>query len=392
MKIKHLLILCTLAFLLYATVAMAQQGLDDSNVTVNEEVNKAVSMLDTPVAGVGFSLISTYVSLMSAISAATTGIGSSFTASFRGLATSLVVLYITVIGILCFRGYFPNVKQEVVTLFLLMFVTQIVFNPGNYQDWIAGPILETIKSVGDFFVTKSTGGLSGSMLQVLGDGMDKIMAVCVKINNAAEILSPKLLISGVIAEIALTLTYVAVIIVFLLINVTMWFGIYLLNVFGAICLYFAIFPVTRHIFFAWLRAIINYGLVIVFVSLILGVCLKVMTPRLDILAVMDFGTVNPLLNSATFIVIAINVLCWCMLLKAPDFAAALTGGSAGNTAGIAGVVSMTGGAAYGGAKSLIRNRFSAGGGGAAPGGGNIGAAARSLGRGVRSASARRGIE
>jgi Type IV secretory pathway, VirB6 components len=395
---KRRLILFTCAALLFTTVAFAQQGLNDSNATADSALDNSISMLDTPVAGIGYALTNSYVSLMATIASATNGIGSSVTSSFRGLANALVSVYFLLMGTLIMWGYMPNPKREGVTLLLVVIVTNIVFNPGTYQEWVAGPILDTVKSLGDFLVSKSTGGQSGSMFQILGDGMDKIMAVCVKMDQAADIWTPKLLISAVIAELALTLTYLAVLLVFIIINVLMWFGIYLLNVFGAVCLYFVIFPATRHIFFAWLRAIINYCLVIVFASLIMGVCLKVMSPRLDALAVLDFGTVNPLFNAATYTCIAINVLCWCMLLKAPDFAAALSGGSAGNTAGIAGVVSMAGGAAYGGAKRMAVNRFRnamSADWSPSPGGGTMGAMARTAGRtvgGLRSASASRGIE
>lgn len=388
---KRVLVLLTLLTLLYCAASYAQYvpevggagaGVDPATLT----------MQDTPVGGIGDMLTKSYLDFMQTIATATSGVGASLTASFKSTATVIVALYMFFVFMQMISGNVQAWKQSLITLFLVAFVTDIVFSPGKYQNWVAGPIIGTITDLSNFLVNKATGGTTGGMFQILSSGMDKIMSISVKMDQAIPIYKPHLLLLAAITEILLTGTYLAVMVVFILLNVMMWCGIYFLNVFGAICLYFVIFNFTRHLFFAWLRAICNYGLTIAFASLIMGVCLKVLNPALDQLILIDYGKVHPLLNGPTYTCIAINVLTWCMLLKATDFAAALTGGSAGNTAGIAGVVSMTAGAVYGGAKwAMFRGvTGGAGGGGeASPGGGRMGSAARTMGR--YAASARKGI-
>lgn len=393
---KRALVFFTLACLFYLyTTSFAQ----DVIPVFNDSQAQAAAPPDTPVNGIGDALATAYGDFMGLIINATSGLGSALTGSFRGLAIPLVALSVMFFSLRMISGNTGDARKMLHMLVLACLVTGFVFSPGTYQEWIAGPIIDTINGVSSFLIFKSSGGKAGSLISTLSGGMDKVMAACVQLDRVDSWMPTKL-IAALIAQIVLSASYLMIMVTFLLINLMTWFAIYLLNVFGAICLFFIIFAPTRHIFWAWLRAMCNYGLVIVFTSLIMGVCLKVMGPQLDKLALMDYGSVHPLLNSATFTCVAINVLSWCMLLRAPDLAAALSGGSAGNTAGIAGVVSMTAGAAYAGAKylSLRAAPLAAGnvaswasGTAGAPGGGTMGALARRAGRGL-SPSARKGID
>lgn len=392
---KRLLTLLTVACLLFI-YTQTFAGVDDSTVGVDSAV-EAASTPGTPVAGIGVDLANAYENFMGAIVAATSGLGSALTGSFKGLAQPILGLYFAIMAIRLIRGDTDVPKQALTTMLLAACVTQIVFGSGTYQEYVSGPIIGTINGVANFLVSKATGGQAGSMIMTLANGMDKIMAACVQLDRI-DSWWPQKLLAALIAQILLSSTYLMIMITFLLISIMTWFGIYLLNVFGAVCLFFAIFNPTRHIFWAWLRAMCNYGLVIVFASLILAVCLKIMGPQLEILTSMDYGKVHPLLNGPTYMCVAINVLSWCMLLKAPDFAAALSGGSAGNTAGIAGVVSMTAGAVYGGAQWAMARGVTRhfGGGEGSSGGGAVGSIARGAGNLASGAglgpSARKGID
>lgn len=395
---KRLLILLTLLGLLYGVSSYAQ-GVDDSSVGIDSAVERAAPP-DTPVVGIGDSLAGAYSDFLGTIAKAANGMGSALAESFGGAARAILTLAITILSIRMLNGDGQSeLKKFGAMILLTVVITGIVFQPGQYETWISGPLLGTIDSLGSFMVGKATGGQSGDMVNALSGGMDKIMAACVQLDRVDSWMPTKLL-AALIAQIALSASYLMVMVTFLLICIMSWFAVYLMMVFGNVCLFFAIFSTTRHIFWAWLRAVCNYGMVIVFASLIMGVCLTVMLPQLDILIALDYGNVHPLLNGPTYTCLAINVLSWCMLLRAPDLAAALTGGSAGNTAGIAGVVSMTAGAAYGGMKYLGLSAapqaanniasWTSGSAGSA-GGGNLGSLARRAG-GAFGPSARKGID
>lgn len=394
---KPLLIALSLMCVLGAyTRVFAQYGLDDSGVVIDSAVDAASKLpLDTPVGGIGTDLAETYQTFLSTISGATDGMGSALTGSFQGVAIPIVALALGVYAIRMISGLGnEEPKKAAIMLILAAFITSIVFTPGQYESWVAGPIIGTTNSLANFLVTKATGGQAGNVILTMAGGMDKVMAACVKIDRSIELVSPIKSLCAVIAMVLLSASYLMVLVTFMLINIMTWFAIYLMKVFGAVCLFFAIFTSTRHIFWAWLRAMCNYGLVIVFASLIMGVCLKVMLPQMEIIAAQDYGTVHPLLNGATYTCVAINALSWCMLLRAPDLAAALSGGSAGNTAGIAGVVSMSAGAIYGGAKWAAVTRFRGVGGKTANAfrdglSGNSGSSMAAAGNGP---SARKGID
>lgn len=398
-RILVLLTLCCLA-LAYAT-GFAQDVIPVFNESQAQEQAAQQAPPDTPVNGIGYSLAGAYTDFLGQISAATSGLGSALTEQFQDLARIIVTLYLAITAILTLRGSGGPVKEAATTVFLVFLVSSIVFG-GNFQTWVSDPIIGTINSLGDFMVNKASGGQAGDIIQALAGGMDKIMAACVQLDRVDSWLPTKLL-AALIAQIALSAAYLMVMVTFLLICIMTWAGIYLMNVFGAVCLFFVCFRPTRHIFWAWLRAMCNYGMVIVFASLIMAVCLKVMGPKLEVLSTIDYGKVHPLLNAPTYTCIAINVLSWCLLLRAPDLAAALTGGSAGNTAGIAGVVSMTAGAAYAGMKymGLSATPQAAGnlaswatGSAGSPGGGRLGSLARRAGGYMRDdgPSARKGID
>lgn len=392
------LILGTL-FCLYAQ-GFAQDAIPVFNESQAQEQAGLAPPPDTPVNGIGDTLSVTYGTFLSTIAKAASGMGSALAESFGGVARAILTLAIAILSIRMLNGDGQTeLKKFGAMMFLTVVITGIVFQPGQYNTWISDPILGTIDGLGSFMVGRATGGQSGDMVKALAGGMDKIMAACVQLDRVDSWMPTKL-IAALVAQIALSASYLMVMVTFLLICIMSWFAVYLMMVFGNVCLFFAIFSTTRHIFWAWLRAVCNYGMVIIFASLIMGVCLTVMLPQLEILSTLDYGNVHPLLNGPTYTCLAINVLSWCMLLRAPDLAAALTGGSAGNTAGIAGVVSMTAGAAYSGMKYLglsaapqaAGNMASwAKGSAGSTGGGSIGSLARRAG-GAYGPSARKGID
>lgn len=402
MKKRFLIAVMVFCILGIYTHVMAQYGVDDSGVVIDNAVQAEAEKAppDTPVDGIGFRLAQIHRTFLDAVASATDGMGSALTGSFRGAAIPALAVALGFLFIRLIMGYANDEPRKILVLLVLAaFISNIVFSPGQYESWVAGPIIGTINSLGNFLVGKATGGQAGDIIQALANGSDKVMAACVKLDRI-DSWWPNKLLAALFAIIGLSVSYLMVMVTFMLISLMTWFAIYLLKVFGAVFLFLAIFPATRPLFWAWLRAICTHGMVIVFASLILGVCLKIMLPNLEILAAQDYGSVHPLLNSATYTCIAINVMSWCMLLRAPDLAASLTGGSAGNTAGIAGVVSMTAGAVYGGAQWMVAKRAATPGGFLgqhvtdSPGGGALGALGRGLGRAMsgRSSSERKGID
>ena len=393
------LILLSILTVLYCASSFAQVGLD-GNVTpvFNEsQAQELAKTQDMPVDGIGDALFGLYSDLLNAIATLTVGAGDSLTQSFRPTAILIFALYIAFSGYRLINAQVESLKEAATTIVLVMITFGIAFTPGMFKTWILGPLVGTIGDVQTFLVTKATGSASGNIFQSLSTGMDKVMSVTTIIESTVPTLDLVKQLTGLIAQVLLACAFIVVIVAYMLINLMSWATIYLVSVFGGTLTFFAAFKATRHLFWAWVRAICTAGMTLIIASLIMSICLQILMTQIDRLAAQDFSQVNPLFNKATFMCICACALTWCLLMRAPDLAASLTGGSAGNTAGIAGVVSMTAGAAYGGAM-WMKKRGASGIGGIAGALGRQGAggAGGSSSLGGRSAServnARKGIE
>lgn len=353
---KRLLVLLTLVAVLWIagnSFAQLEPMLSDYEIGANGQVTKIEQTLDMPVQGIGYALYALYSDILNAVEKTTVGAGAALTQSFRGTATIILALYVFYVAITMIRGKADSLHDSVTTLVLVIVTTSIAFSPSVFNEWILGPLVGTIGSVQDFLVSKVAGSAGGNIFNTLSNGMDKVMSVTTIIEATVPILRLDKAFVALIAQALLAGGYIAVIVTFMLINIMSWATIYLVAVFGGILLFMASFKATRHLFWAWVKAICTAGMTLIFAALIMSICLQILSTQIDRLAAENFATVNPLFNKATFMCIATCVLTWCLLLRAPDLAASLTGGSAGNTAGIAGLVGASAGAIYGGAKMAI---------------------------------------
>lgn len=358
---KRLLVLLALVAILWIagnSFAQLEPMLGDYEIGANGQVTKIEATPDMPVQGIGDALYGLYTDILDAIAKTTAGAGSALTQSFRGTATIIMALYIFYVAMTMIRGKVDSLSDSVTTIVLVIVTTTIAFSPSLYAEWVVGPLVGTISSVQDFLVTKVSGSAGGNIFKTLSAGMDKVMSVSTTIESTVPMLRLDKSFVAFVAQVLLAAAFISVIVTFMLINIMSWATIYLITVFGGILTYLAAFKATRHLFWAWVKAICTAGMTLIFAALIMSICLQILTTQIDRLAEQDFAQTHPLFNKATFMCIATCVLTWCLLLRAPDLAAQLTGGSAGNTAGIAGLVGASAGAVYGGIKMQLGKRFS----------------------------------
>ena len=122
-----------------------------------------------------------------------------------------------------------------------------------------------------------------------------------------------------------------------------YFCLYIYLMVGGIFLFLAAFKQTRHLFWAWLKGAVNYAVLIVFLCLVMGVCLSGMDQSIDDMANLknyDFYFSYEFIYTLIWLVIT-----FVLMLKVPDMASALTGGSAGSTSMIADSAARAGAAA-----------------------------------------------
>ena len=166
-------------------------------------------------------------------------------------------------------------------------------------------------------------------------------------------------VSYAIAAVPLFVLFAAMYMAFFIIFTIAFFGIFILLVIGGPILLLAAIKEMRTLLWAWLRGIANYLLLAIFVSIIMGITLMGLIESMTLFhdnAANGFGFLN---------VEYLKLLIWCgfslgMLLKAPDFAAHMSGAAAGSTSGIAGGLSAVSGVFAGSALSFGRKGASRG--------------------------------
>jgi hypothetical protein len=120
------------------------------------------------------------------------------------------------------------------------------------------------------------------------------------------------------------------------------FALHIYFLVGGIFLFFLVLKNTRHLFWAWFRAVMNQGMVMIFAAIVMSMCFfGIDEASKTFVATADVSKGFFRLEYA--MIIAWCVVCFIMLLKVPDLAAALSGGMAGSTMEIARTVSMIGG-------------------------------------------------
>ena len=258
---------------------------------------------------------------------------------------------------------FGKVKELVYTCLYITFMYSALLEWKIYGEYVVRTILLLGLKLSGFFISISDMGAYAAPHDVFV-ALDKL---ALQFFHGIESAAPEgnLLVNAgrymsyVIAAIPLFVLFAAMYMAFFIIFTIAFFGIFVLLVIGGPILLLAAIKKTRTLLWAWLRGIANYLLLAIFVSIIMGVTLMGLVDSMKLFhdnVMNGFGFLN---------VEYLKLLIWCgfslgMLLKAPDFAAHMSGAAAGSTSGIAGGLSAVSGVFAGGALSLGRKGASGG--------------------------------
>lgn len=305
-------------------------------------------------------LTATFFSLIGSISSWSQILYTHLMEDFHFLAMAIVILYISISGILIMLGKFKDPKEVLLSILMIVFIYNLARNPDTYGEWVVNPIVSTTNSIASYVATSGDGEGIISLFY-------KLESVVNKMANFAEMKRPDgniltdtwLYIQSIAAILPLTAMFFATAVMFLALIVLSYFCLFMLATAGGICLFFASFQKTRHIASAWLKAVINHSLTIVFTSAALSISLFGLEESLDILA-----QAGP--DTGVFSAQWLMTLVWCaisiiLLLKSPDLAASLSGGMAGSTSWIVAATSAGAGYVYSNAlKGSVLGRDSQG--------------------------------
>ncbi|MCD4741625.1 MAG: type IV secretion system protein [Desulfobacteraceae bacterium] len=310
---------------------------------------------------------------------------------FKDLAVVLTIFYILYIIIQTWFGRLEKPKEAVMTAFLLILCNSLVFDSLTYLDWVKEPFEDLTYKLAGFFITAEVHSETAQLFGVqacfaqIGGLLDQTFQFCFNIEPSGSLIwnAWKYFENGMAFVLLIAPVLVYSITYFVLCSISLFMS-YILWVVGPIFLFCFCFKGARGYFKNWATALINYALIIIFASLVVGITSSIIGQSMKDLYAQtgDFRWV--FFTSEYWFVFFMNLLSIGLLLKVPDIAANLSGGQAGSTAGITGGLSAIGGlAASGGAMAMAKGGAFAGKASAAAGGMGRGAYSRFAPPGVR---------
>jgi len=283
----------------------------------------------------------------------------SFMASFGGFMSAFVVLYLLLMAIAYFKSTFAEHTKEIGWSILLVILLQyFIMDFSAFKHWVVLPIRSTVIDIASFFANAGAG--AG------GDGIEdlfiKLDQSVIKMKETIDYIFPHTnflmdagnYIKATMALGAMTLAFGAVYVAYILLLCVGFFSMYVLFVIGGPCIFFGAFKQTRFVTWSWCCALANYSLLVVFASLVMGICITGITSAMDVFAQNSDPSLGYFTREVGY------VICWSllslgMLLKSADYASALSGGMAGSTAMITGGLALTGGALFSASKMATNN-------------------------------------
>ena len=251
---------------------------------------------------------------------------------------AFVILYLVIAGIGIMTGYFRQATREVlISAVLVTSLHAFIMESNVYSAWIIKPFVGSFYDLGTFFVAKA--GDFNFKLTGLFSSLDLMLDMLVQTINKLEPTGNILTNAWLHMKAAFAIGILFAVFGFLYgaymaILIIGFFSMYILFVIGGICLFFAAFKQTRFIAWSWFKGIMNYGLLIVFSSIVLSICLFTLNNALGEL-VESANLSKDVFTFEYFKAVFWAIITIVMILKTPDLAAILTGTYPGSTSGIA---------------------------------------------------------
>lgn len=289
----------------------------------------------------------------------------SFMASFGGFMKAFVVLYLLLMGIAFIKSTFAEHTKEIgLSIILVIVLQEFIKDYSVYQYWVVAPVRDTALHMASFFVNAGTGGGGDGGLEGIFFKLDESF---LKMADTVQFLFPKAnplwhpfdFVSAIMSLGAMTLAFGLVYIAYMILVCMGFFSMYVLFIVGGPCIFFGAFKTTRFVTWSWCRALANYTLLVVFASLVMGICINGISTSMDSLAANSDPSMGYFTREIAY-VICWSLLSFGLLLKSADYASALSGGMAGSTAMITGGLAIVGGGLFAASKMATNNSFTRG--------------------------------
>ena len=304
-------------------------------------------------------------------------------------AQTITTLYCVIGGYTIIMGNAGKHAKEMGISIFLLIVLQAVVQSG-FDGWVVRPVLDTIQGLSQLAIDPASANGYSDVFSKLDDGLGQIMTTIDRIEPPGNLFTHAWMYVKVGAvSFVLAVAYGLLYVVFLVLYLVAWTSIYMMLMVGSIFLWLGAFKATRQYTMAWFKAILNYGLWLFFLSAIMGFSTAIISAYVADTAKWDLAVQGPFPPSAGKLIFFCLLTAW-LLLKAADWSATLTGGSAMSPGIVTSGMSAVGGAIGGAAKSEA-GKAVMGGIGSAAGASFRGAGRLAAGGAVRAFSALKGL-
>jgi len=269
---------------------------------------------------------------------------------------AFVVLYIVIVGYQIMQGKFGEKSKEWLASIVFLMVFQVtVAETNGYNAWVVKPVIGTVYDTANWIATMTKMGDTMNVKGVEGvfSALDSALE---HIFYAIDHMEPSgtwglniwLYFKVGLVSLSLAVLFAGVYFTFFGLMLIGFLMQVVLFVLGPFFLFFVCWKETRFIAWAWVKALANYSMLPIIGSLAISITIFIVDSVANEIANIDVakGVFTSDMGGA-MLVAAISLY---LLLKAPDLAAALTGGNAGNTAILAGAMGVAGASMMTGAK------------------------------------------
>lgn len=265
--------------------------------------------------------------------------------SFGGVFNALVVLYIIFIGYaLLMNRLGEHTRAVVISLVGIVVCNALVFETNLFAEWVYMPLRKASLGLTALVLSPTGSNEIKDIFTAIDGSFSKIFLLADRYADAGSGWNLIRSIWVFVITLALTALFSILYAVFVGLLLVGMFSFHVMMIAAGPAILLASFPLTRPVFWAWLRACFNYALIPVFTAIVMAITLYALDDAAKNLETLDPN--GPIFNKDIAFVLLVGLISIWFHLKAPEFAATLTGGTSagggffGTLAGIA-----TGGAA-----------------------------------------------
>jgi len=253
-----------------------------------------------------------------------TSIGGQLAGSFIGFFRLFVLLYVVVIGYRVMMGMMgQRTKEAAISIALVVALQALTVESGAFQAWVEEPIINATLGLAQL---AGDSGSGGNLFTRLDNAVRLIVETVEQIEPGGNFITNTMIyIQVTIASAVLLLAVGGLYLVYLAQVSLALVALYVLMIIAAPFIFFAAFTETRFIFWTWLKAVMNYAVWTVLLSLIMAVGISGIESSAQKLSNWDV-TRDGVFTQPYAFAVGFSVLIIYFLMKASDMAAALTGG------------------------------------------------------------------